>query len=295
MKEDLAILMALCVLGVALFDVYQYSFMFNLTDQLSYVQLYYKIVFLIGFVRILCFICIAVNKCNLLAIVIVLGTAFFTNQLKFGTATYNYLKEDGFDVVLFSIPSNAIRRELFREHYSKIRRMPSFTTYYGMDKNQFNKTFLKTERDKGNYAYYLSLKEAFFTNFNISNPQKWILMFEDDAVTLPYFRNRLSATMYDFDGYDILWLDTTNSLGWVTLRKVYNGFTGIVFASNSLKKISALLEFDNPYYEKHIKHWSNENPPYYLDIVLAEYCNLGILTCAHSPIVHPSGLKSTIG
>lgn len=264
---------------------YVNNYMFNAPDQGFYSFLYCKI-----FTILFIFQCICIKRRLFIVLSI---TLLFSHQVKYGTIPfYWYDGNESFDVVMFTVKRSVERQEIFRENY-QFASLPRYSTYYGAhDKDDI--TELTTPRQRGNYALYMNFINATKNSFKIKRPKKWILMFADDAYIYPWFAHRFRSALYWYDGYDIIWLDTTNALGWVLLRRVYSRISGIAFSSNSLSKIATLLDFNNELYVKHIKNWTSDNPPYYLDIVLAEYCNLGVLRCAHMPISHDRGLKSSV-
>lgn len=265
--------------------------MFNVEVDSFYVVLYLQIALLSFVLYLTSFLLMLFTKYKILGFCIVFFVTMITHELKHGKTLFtHYLKDDDFEVVLYTIPSSSIRKQVFLEYYNNLRRMPPINVYYGLEKSQVNTTGLKTERQKGNYAYFVGFKKALEVRFNLSCNEKWILFFEDDAIFVPWFRDSLSSATYWYsdNGYDMIWLDTTNSLGWVFQKKVYSRMSSVFFATNSLEKIASLLDNKEP------SNWNTDNPPYYLDMVLSHYCRMKILKCAHMPLSFHRGLKSSI-
>ena len=205
------------------------------------------------------------------------------------------------DYFILTIPRNIARSSalMSRLEASGVSNVSMFMGYDGKD---FDNTagFLRTH-DPGAYLYArephgrrspmaltMGLRHLMIHALNTSTAD-WIVVFEDDAYPVSWFRNLLWLLACHSQD-DVVWLDTRMGLLWNFLSRVDCCTAGMAYHRTALPEIIASLLYESNTRTSLAPQLSRFDP---YDLLLAAMCKQGMLKCAGFPVVSESGVDSS--
>jgi hypothetical protein len=221
--------------------------------------------------------------------------------------------EDDVSYYFITIPRNIDRKCSF-EARMKRAGVQNCTAIMGIDASKYDTTIdllqdyqieIRDEKSipppppevRSFVAVTLGVQRALETMYKDASTE-WVILFEDDAVVLSHFHQYLNQALCEYEGYDMIWLDTRNAANWFFLRRLDGGSNAICYRRSSLLKIASYLDFNSEFMTSARLSNGYDTPRHQfdatgIDVSLARMCNQGYMKCASVPLVVESGAPKT--
>jgi hypothetical protein len=115
---------------------------------------------------------------------------------------------------------------------------------------------------------------------------EWVVVFEDDAQLLDGFADKLERVLCAYSEMDVVWLDTRTSMHYGVFGDISDSAAGMAYKAGAASRVSEMLMAGSP--ERTEAESRNVYPSF--DVLLAWFCNSGLLRCGAAGLVRESDL-----